>query len=518
MAGRHGVRAGEDAARDRELQAEVRRVPEPQLEVRAAAEDQCQLAQPGAYEADAPGHACPANERGCVGAGANQRRGHRPDGDAYVLLHVQARQRGEVWMGERTQHPAGRRDEVGAVALPEDEHGSLSLDDDGECVGERAVVPEGPHAAQRREPLLDRRAVDADEADADLVAKRRPDGGAKRGRAAADLDRAHGEEGCVTGREIASDCEDEQREPEPDRADRRRQPCDVGESPAGGQGNGTSGRPPAGGHAADFAAARGSPTTYPRLVSRFKVDFDDRLWERYELGRALPEHSLAVWMDAVARHAVPERPLSVLDLGSGTGRFSPSLATRFGGPVYGVEPAAKMRDVARRVNAHPAVTYLDGRAESIPLPDSSCDLAFLYFVLHHFDRSDLAAGELARVLRPSGLVCIRTQFSDRLGDVKWRSYFPRALEVERTMFPSLDETMTTFRASGFEPVALEEVEFEVAPTPAAHLERLRHRAISTLELLTEDELEAGFAAMAEAVAAAAPAPVVERGDLLVLRR
>ena len=253
-------------------------------------------------------------------------------------------------------------------------------------------------------------------------------------------------------------------------------------------------------------------------MSRFKVDFDDRLWERYEEGRALPEHSLAVWMDAVARHAGPERPLSVLDLGSGTGRFSPSLARRFGGPVYGVEPAAKMRDIALRVNAHPDVTYLDGRAESIPLPEASCDLAFLYFVLHHFDRPDLAAGELARVLRPSGIVCIRTQFSDRLGDVEWRRHFPRALELERTMFPSLDETVTTFRGGELEPVALEEVEFEVAPTPAAHLERLRHRAISTLELLTEDELETGFAAMAEAVAAAEPAPVLERGDMLVLRR
>lgn len=249
-----------------------------------------------------------------------------------------------------------------------------------------------------------------------------------------------------------------------------------------------------------------------------KVDFNDKLWENYEAGRALPEQSLAVWMDAVARHAGPQRPLSVLDLGSGTGRFSPSLATWFGGPVYGVEPAAKIRDVALRANAHPDVTYLDGRAESIPLPDASCDLAFLYFVLHHFDRPDLAAAELARVLRPSGIVCIRTQFSDRLGDVSWRRHFPRALEVEQTMFPSLDETVTAFGRSGFFFSALDVVEFEVASTPAAHLERLRHRAISTLELLTEEELEAGFAAMEEAVAAAEPAAVVERGDLLVLRR
>ena len=65
-------------------------------------------------------------------------------------------------------------------------------------------------------------------------------------------------------------------------------------------------------------------------MKRVEVDFNDRIWESYEVGRALPEHSLAAWMDAVARHAGPERPLSVLDLGSGTGRFSPSLAKWFG--------------------------------------------------------------------------------------------------------------------------------------------------------------------------------------------
>ena len=42
------------------------------------------------------------------------------------------------------------------------------------------------------------------------------------------------------------------------------------------------------------------------------------------------------------------RSLAVLDLGSGTGRFTPALAEAFGGPVYGVEPLHKMRAVAER--------------------------------------------------------------------------------------------------------------------------------------------------------------------------
>ncbi len=248
------------------------------------------------------------------------------------------------------------------------------------------------------------------------------------------------------------------------------------------------------------------------------IDFDDRLWRGYRAGRALPPGGMAAWLDAVERHADPRRPLAVLDLGSGTGRFSPSLAERFGGPVYGIEPAARMREVAVESSAHPNVTYLEGRAEQIPLPDASCDLAFLFFVIHHFADRQAAAAELARVLRPDAVVCMRTQFGDRLRDVSWRRYFPRALEVERSLFPTFDETTSPFTRIGFEVVAVDEVEFEIASSIAAHLERLRCRAISTFELLTDAEVEAGLAAMEQAAAADTSGEQVrEVGDLLVLR-
>lgn len=249
------------------------------------------------------------------------------------------------------------------------------------------------------------------------------------------------------------------------------------------------------------------------------VDFDDRLWRGYRQGRTLPPEAMAAWLDAIEHRAGRHRPLAVLDLGSGTGRFTPALADRFGGPVFGVEPAAKMRGVALESAVHPAVTYVAGRAEQIPLPDESCDLALLFFVIHHVADRDAAARELARVVRPGGVVCVRTQFGDRLRDVSWRRYFPRALEVERSMFPSYHETVEPFVRAGFEVAALDEVEFEIAPSIAAHLERLRYRAVSTLELLSEDEVEAGLAAM-ERAAAADPdsGPVRETGDLLTFRR
>ena len=127
-----------------------------------------------------------------------------------------------------------------------------------------------------------------------------------------------------------------------------------------------------------------------------KVDYDARLHAVYAVGRQMSPDALQTWMEAFARHLPETRPLVWLDLGSGTGRMTPSLASAFGGPAYGVEPSDKMRAQALAHAGHPAVTYAAGSAEHIPLPDALCDAALLFFVWHHVVDREGAAQELRR--------------------------------------------------------------------------------------------------------------------------
>ena len=166
-----------------------------------------------------------------------------------------------------------------------------------------------------------------------------------------------------------------------------------------------------------------------------KVDYDDRQFAVYARGRALTPAVLAGWMDVFVGHAPPQRPLAVLDLGSGTGRFTPALAGTFGGPVYGVEPSRRMREIAIRSAAHPAVTYLAGSAEDVPLPAGSCDLVLVFLVFHHVADRAAGAAEISRVLRPGGRVLIRSTFAYRMPDLWWHRFFPRAIEIDKQMFP-----------------------------------------------------------------------------------
>jgi ubiquinone/menaquinone biosynthesis C-methylase UbiE len=247
------------------------------------------------------------------------------------------------------------------------------------------------------------------------------------------------------------------------------------------------------------------------------VDYDGHQSTVYARGRALRPEVMAEWMAAFARHAPAARPLAVLDLGSGTGRFTPALADTFGGPVTGVEPSAGMRQVALDGPAHPAVAYLAGSADAIPLPDASVDLVLLYMVWHHVPDHAAAAAEVRRVLRPGGRVLVRSTFSDRMPELAWHTYFPRATDLEREIFPTSAEVEREFAAAGLRRAELDVVRVATVETFEEYGARLRTRAISIFEHLTEEEIETGFARLDEDLAAnRPPGRLSEDGDLLVL--
>lgn len=247
------------------------------------------------------------------------------------------------------------------------------------------------------------------------------------------------------------------------------------------------------------------------------VDYDQRQHQAYARGRAMDADMRDAWMAAFAARLPRRRPLAVLDLGSGVGRLTPALAQTFGGPVTGVEPAAAMRAQAEAHAPHPHVRYLAGSAEAIPMPAASVDVVLMFLSFHHMRYRPRVAAEIARVLRRGGRVLIRSPFGDRLPGGGWHRYFPRAPEIERAMFPTLAEVEAVFAPVGLKRVALDEIQERYAPSLAAYAPKLRLRAISTFEHMTEAEIAEGFAALEAAVAAEVePEPVVSRSDLLVL--
>ncbi|MEV4735297.1 MULTISPECIES: class I SAM-dependent methyltransferase [unclassified Microbacterium] len=111
---------------------------------------------------------------------------------------------------------------------------------------------------------------------------------------------------------------------------------------------------------------------------------------------------------AVAGIIVPVQLQVVLDLGAGTGKFTRLLLDR-AEKVIAVEPSVPMLDVLRA--KLPGVDARVGNAEAIPCLDASVDAVTVAQAFHWFDR-DAACAEIARVLRPGGVLGLLWNHSD----------------------------------------------------------------------------------------------------------
>jgi ubiquinone/menaquinone biosynthesis C-methylase UbiE len=246
---------------------------------------------------------------------------------------------------------------------------------------------------------------------------------------------------------------------------------------------------------------------------------DERLHAHYVRGRVHTPEVVRLWMEAVSGETGLDGCQWVLDLGAGAGRYSSPLAERFSAQVVGVEPSREMRRLAREQCDTARVTFVGGRAEAIPLADSSMDLVYVSMVLHHLSSLEQASREMARVLRPSGHCCIRSAFKGRLDDYPFYQYFPAAKAIDEERMPATSQVVDALTHVGMSPVCHRVVEQEIDSSLAAHCERLKLRAVSTLELISAAEREAGFRAMEEAARLQQPPrPVIEGIDLLCFLR
>jgi SAM-dependent methyltransferase len=117
--------------------------------------------------------------------------------------------------------------------------------------------------------------------------------------------------------------------------------------------------------------------------------------ESYVRGRPDYPPGLTDWLrDAMGLHA----GISVVDLGAGTGKFTPRL-TATGARVIAIEPVAQM--LAKLSAAQPQVEALAGTATAIPLADASVDAVVCAQAFHWFASSE-ALAEIHRVLKPGG--------------------------------------------------------------------------------------------------------------------
>jgi len=170
-------------------------------------------------------------------------------------------------------------------------------------------------------------------------------------------------------------------------------------------------------------------------------------------------------------------PVRVLELGAGTGKLTRLLDAQ-GHQVLATDPLPEM---LARLAEHTSVPHVVAGAEQIPVRSRSVDVVICAQSFHWFEH-DVAMAEIARVLRPGGILAVAWNTYD-VG-IPWVKRLRRLIGPERTTGEAVIPLMET-RYFGF--VEHERFRFWQPHTAATLLDLAR--SVSRVAVLDEPARE-----------------------------
>ncbi|AOA59349.1 class I SAM-dependent methyltransferase [Acinetobacter larvae] len=117
--------------------------------------------------------------------------------------------------------------------------------------------------------------------------------------------------------------------------------------------------------------------------------------QQYQLARPHYPEQIVAWLK---QHIALDRHSTVVDVGSGTGKFLPYLQ-QSQAKVIAVEPIAEMLQQLQQ--AHPDITAYQADSQHLPFADATVDLISCAQSFHWFDNI-ATLQEFHRILKPQG--------------------------------------------------------------------------------------------------------------------
>jgi SAM-dependent methyltransferase len=194
---------------------------------------------------------------------------------------------------------------------------------------------------------------------------------------------------------------------------------------------------------------------------------------------------------------LPGHPVTGLDIGCGTGRYSRLLRALLpeGSRLAAADVSAAMlaQLSAGQHGRDGGVMPLLAAAEQLPLRAASLDVVTAFNCVHHFDLGRFLAAAAA-VLAPGGQLFIYTRTPQQNARTIWGRYFPGFTEHEQRLHSEAALREAIRAASGLKVTATQTFEHPRASTAERLRAQAEGRHYSTFSLYTPQELRASIAA------------------------
>ena len=193
---------------------------------------------------------------------------------------------------------------------------------------------------------------------------------------------------------------------------------------------------------------------------------------------------------------LPGRPVTGLDTGCGTGRYTRLLRALLpdGSLLAAADVSAAMLAQLRAASRGHAggVVPLLAAAEQLPLRTASLDLVTAFNCVHHFDLGRFLAAA-ARVLQPGGQLFIYTRTPQQNARTIWGRYFPGFTEHEQRLHSQAALRDAITRTDGLTMIATQTFQHPRTSTAERLGAQAQGRHYSTFSFYTPQELRAATA-------------------------